>query len=337
MPVSAGIMRSVELQPRIFVAGHRGLLGKALVRALERRGRHHVLTAPREMLDLTRQEAVERFFEQERPDYVLLAAGQVGGIAANRRFAADFIRTNLSIETNVLEMAHRTEVKGLVLFGSSCMYPREAPQPLREDMLLTGPMEPTSQAYAISKIAGVELCRAYRRQHGRRFFTMVPATLYGPHDHYDSERSHVIPALVSRFLAAREAGEKTVTVLGSGSPRREFLHCDDAADAAIFLLEKGTDLDIVNVGSGEEVSIAELAARIASLLRFEGKIVFDPSAPDGAPRKLLDSEHIRTLGWRPKIRLEEGLASALGWYLRARSRALDPAHTREGSPSHTFS
>ncbi len=315
VPSAHGVApRGLDRASRVFVAGHRGLLGRALVRRLEAAGFVHVLTADRSALDLTDGPAVRAWFERERPEYVLLAAARVGGIVANQRHPIDFLTTNLAIELAVLGASDAVGVRGLVLFGSSCMYPREAPQPMREDALYGGPLEPTSQAYAVSKLAGLELCRAHRREHGRRFFAMVPATLYGPHDHFGMERAHVIPALMTRFRAARVEGAKSVTVLGSGRPLREFLHCDDAADAALFLLGCGEELDLINAGSGEEVSIAELAREIATVVGFEGEIRFDASAPDGAPRKRLDSSALRALGWKPAIALSDGLRGAHQWH-----------------------
>lgn len=306
----------IDPAARIFVAGHRGLLGRALLRRLEAAGARHVITAERAELDLRDAPAVRGFFERERPQHVLLAAARVGGIVANQRHPVDFLTTNLAIELAVIGAADAVGAKGLVLFGSSCMYPREAEQPMRAESLHHGPLEPTSQAYAVAKLAGVELCRAYRRERGRRFFTMVPATLYGPWDHFGMERAHVIPALITRFHEAKRTGAPVVTVLGSGRARREFLHADDAADAALFLLGRDEELDVVNAGSGEEISIGELAVEIARVVGYEGRIEQDASAPDGAPRKLLESSAIRALGWKPRVSLAEGLRSAFDWWLR---------------------
>lgn len=300
---------------RIFIAGHRGMLGRALVRFLRRAGYENLVLAPRASLDLTREAEVEAFFERERPEYVFAAAARVGGIVANQTTPVEFIRTNLAIELSLVEAAHRFGVGGLVLFGSSCMYPIHGSDAIREESLLSGPLEPTSQAYAVSKIAGAELCRSYRIQYGSRFFTMVPATLYGPYDHYHSDRAHVIPALLTRFHAAKLEGRPYVTVLGSGAPLREFLHCDDAAEAAVFLMRSGASLDVVNVGSGEEIAIRDLAQCIARVVGYGGEIRFDSSKPDGAPRKLLDSSRILSLGWRPRIAIDAGLAQAYSWYL----------------------
>ena len=298
---------------RIFVAGHRGLLGRALLRRLEREGCGDPLVRSRVELDLTQAALVHEFFETQRPEYVFVAAARVGGIQENESHPAELIHENLVIETAILEAAQRTDVSGLVLFGSTCMYPRSCQQPMREDHLWTGPLEPTSQAYAVAKLAGLELCRAYRKQHGRRFFMMVPPTLFGPHDHFEGESGHVVSQLLRRFHEASTKRLATVTVLGSGRPRREFLHCDDAADAAVFLMSSKADLDLVNVGWGEDTSITALAELIAKITGFEGEIVLDPSAPDGAPAKRLDVTRIRRLGWSPSIDLEAGLAATYAW------------------------
>ncbi|MFQ5513772.1 MAG: GDP-L-fucose synthase family protein [Myxococcota bacterium] len=307
---------------RIFVAGASGLLGRALVRRLRAAGFSELLLPAHRDLDLERAQEVQAFFRAERPEYVFLAAARVGGIVANQKSPADFITSNLAIPTHVLRAAHESEADGLCFFGSSCMYPRDGRQPISEEDLGLGPLEETSRAYAIAKLAGVELCRAYRTQFGRRFFALVPATLYGPHDHFASERAHVIPALITRIHDARRRGDPAVTVLGSGRARREFLHCDDAAEAAIFLMSSGAELDLLNIGSGEEVTIADLAHRIARVAGFTGSLRFDRRAPDGAERKLLDSRRARALGWRPRIALDSGLEQAYRWY----------ASSVEGSP-----
>jgi GDP-L-fucose synthase len=307
-----------------------------LERSLRRAGYANLLVAARRELDLTQQADVEAFFQRERPGYVFLAADRAGGIVANRSEPVEFIRTNLAIEIATIEAAHRAAVQGLLLFGASCMYPRLDSVPIREEDLFRGPLEPTSRPYAVSKIAGIELCRAYRTQYGRRFFTMVPATLYGPWDHFRSGRAHVIPALIDRFHRAKTEDLPSVTVLGTGRARREFLYCDDAADAAIFLMGSGEKLDLVNVGTGEELTIADLAHKIARTVGYGGGIRFDPAHPDGAPRKLLDSSRVRALGWKPNVPLDEGLGRAYEWYLRhpegaesgsAEERARFPAYS----------
>lgn len=300
---------------RIYVAGHRGIFGRALVRRLERGGYSSIVTVPHSELDLRDERAARDFFARERPEYVFLAAALVGGIVANQEKPIDFLETNLAIELAVLKAASEVDVKGLALFGSSCMYPLNASSAISEGDLFQGPVEPTSRPYAVAKLAGVELCRAYRTQQGRNFFAIVPATLYGPHDQFHSDRAHVIPALMARFHAAKREGLPDVTVLGSGRAQREFLHCDDAAEAAVFLMNQETSLDIVNVGSGEEVSIAELAGQIARVVGFEGDVRFDTRHVDGASRKLLDSRQIRALGWKPIVSLSEGLPASYTWYL----------------------
>ena len=315
---------------KIFVAGHRGQLGRALLRALRARGFDNLLLTSRAELDLRDARAVDARFRSERPEHVLLAAASVGGIAENQRVPADLIRDNLLIETSVIEAAHRARVKSLLLFGSSCMYPREAPQPLREATLWTGALEPTSRAYATAKLAGVELCRAYRAQHGARFHAMVPATLYGPEDHFGAERAHVIPALIARFATAVREGARAVRLLGSGRALREFLHVDDAAEAALCLMQADSPPELANAGSGEEISIRALAERIARIAGFDGELAFDADAPDGAPRKLLESSRLRQLGWSPRIPLERGLREANAAYVQ---RFLTPRFAEGGVPS----
>lgn len=292
---------------RVWVAGHRGMVGSALVRRLERQGGMEILTASREDADLTRQSEVEEWMARARPQVVFLAAARVGGIQANAERPADFLYENLMIEANVIHAAHRLGVEKLVFLGSTCIYPRLAPQPIPEDALLTGPLEETNEAYAIAKIAGLKLCQAYRRQHGRDFISAMPTNLYGPGDNYDLTASHVLPALLRKAIEAKRAGEPTMTVWGSGTPLREFLHVDDLADALVFLAERYSGDSHVNVGTGEEVSIRELAERIRDVVGFRGDLVFDSSKPDGTPRKLTDASRLHAMGWRHAIPLEEGL------------------------------
>lgn len=299
---------------RVFVAGHRGLVGSALVRALRRRD-CEVLTAPRPGVDLRRQDEAERWLAAQRPDAVFLAAALVGGIQANETRPAEMIHDNLAIQCAVIEGARRVGVEKLLLLGSSCIYPREAPQPIAEDALLTGPLEPTNQWYAVAKIAGVKLCQAYRRQYGCDFISLMPTNLYGPGDRFDLEQGHVIPALMRRMHEARTAGRREVVVWGSGAPRREFLHVDDLADAAIWLMERHTGEAPVNVGTGRDVTIAELAEMIREVVGFGGRLVYDRSMPDGTPRKRLDVTQLAGLGWRAKTGLREGLASTWRWFL----------------------
>lgn len=286
------------------------MVGAALVRRLRSAGYHNMVLRSRQELDLTDQRAVDSFFEDESPEYVFLAAAKAGGIHANATYPADFIHDNLAIQTNVIHSAWRHGVQKLLFLGSSCIYPRESRQPIREDELLTGRLEPTNEPYAIAKIAGIRMCQAYRRQHGFDAICAMPTNLYGPGDNYHPENSHVIPALIRRFHEAAARGDDTVTIWGTGAPLREFLHVDDLADALLFLMQRYSSEDIVNIGSGEEVSILALAELVAGTVGFHGRIATDPSRPDGTPRKLLDSSRIRDLGWRPSIPLGDGLAQA---------------------------
>ena len=291
---------------RIFVAGHRGMVGSAICRRLEGTGAE-ILTAPRSELDLADQHAVDAWFARHRPHGVFLAAAKVGGILANDRHPADFLVENLAIELNVFRAAHAHGVEKLLFLGSSCIYPRLAPQPIPENALLTGPLEPTNQWYAIAKIAGIKMADAYRRQYGDDFISAMPTNLYGPGDNYDLESSHVVPALIRKTLEAKARGEKYITIWGTGRPLREFMHADDCADALVFLMERYSGEGHVNVGSGQEISILELARLVARLAGFEGDIVTDPSKPDGTPRKLMDTSRLFAMGWRPRISLEEGI------------------------------
>jgi len=300
---------------RIYVAGHRGLVGSALVRRLQAEGFGEVITRDREELDLTDQRAVEDFFARERPEYVFLAAARVGGILANSRYPADFIRENLLIQTHVIDAAYRYGVKKLLFLGSSCIYPKHAPQPMKEEYLLTGPLEPTNEAYAVAKIAGLKMVEYYRRQYGFNGISLMPTNLYGPGDRFDPEQSHVIPALLRRFHEAKERGDGEVVVWGTGTPRREFLYVDDLADAAVFLMGRYDEEMWINVGVGEDITIQELAEMVKEIVGFRGRIVYDPSKPDGTPRKLLDVSRLFALGWRPRVSLREGLERTYRWYL----------------------
>ncbi len=298
----------------VFVAGHRGLVGSALVRRLEADGVEPLLRS-RSELDLTDGPAVHAFFQEHRPSRVYLAAAKVGGIHANDTWPADFIRDNLAIELNVITAAHEAGVEKLLFLGSSCIYPKHAPQPMKEEHLLTGPLEPTNQPYAIAKIAGLELCRSYWRQHGDRFIAAMPTNLYGPGDNFDLETSHVLPALLRKFHEAKVEGRDEVVVWGSGTPRREFLHVDDLADACLFLMEAWDRPEIVNVGVGEDVSIRQLAELIRDVVDVDVAITLDRSKPDGTPRKLLDTSRINELGWTPGIELRDGIADTYAWFL----------------------
>ncbi len=306
----------MELDAKIYVAGHRGMVGSAIVRRLESKGHGNLLLRSRSELDLTDQSAVQRFFAAERPEYVFLAAARVGGIHANRSYPAEFIHQNLAIQTNVIHAAWQYGARKLEFLGSSCIYPRLAPQPMKEDHLLTGSLEPTNQWYAIAKIAGLKMIQAYRRQYEFRGISLMPTNLYGPGDNFDLKDSHVLPALIRKFHEAMLAGAAEVTVWGSGKPRREFLHVDDLADAAVFLMERYEDEEIINVGTGEDLTIEDLAGLVKEVVEFDGRIVYDTTMPDGAPRKLLDVSRLRSLGWSPRIGLREGVAAAYEWFQR---------------------
>lgn len=299
---------------RIFVAGHRGLVGSAIVRALESQGNRNFLLRTHAELDLTDQLEVRRFFESTRPDAVIMAAARVGGINANNSRPAEFIRDNLLIQDNVIDAAHRVAVAKFVFLGSSCIYPKLASQPIREDSLLTGPLEPTNEWYAIAKIAGVKLCQALRRQFGFKAISLMPTNLYGPGDNFDLQNSHVLPALIRKVHEAKLRNDPTVTVWGTGTPRREFLHVDDLANAVLYLLQSYDDEAVVNIGWGEDVTIRELAELIVSVIGYTGKLVFDTGKPDGSPRKLLDVTRLRALGWQPKILLREGVEATYRWF-----------------------
>ncbi len=306
---------------RIFVAGARGLVGSAICRTLAARGFVRVLAPSRSALDLRDRTAVERFFTAERPEYVFMAAAKVGGILANESYPADFIRDNLEIQTNVTDAADRSGTRKLCFLGSTCIYPRLAPQPLQESSLLTGPLEPTNQWYAVAKIAGIKMCQAYALQHGFNAISVMPTNLYGPGDNFDLQTSHVLPALLRKFQAAKESGSNEVTVWGTGTPRREFLYVDDLADALCFLMERYDSPEIINVGWGEDVTIAELATLVADIVGFRGAVVFDRSKPDGTPRKLLDVGKIRALGWQARTRLPDGIRATYDWYLASLKQA----------------
>jgi GDP-L-fucose synthase len=302
---------------RVWVAGHRGMLGAALVRRLAAERCAAILTATRADADLTRQDAVERWMEGARPDAVFLAAARVGGILANDTYPADFLYDNLMIEANVIHAAHAQGVEKLLFLGSSCIYPKLAAQPIGEDALLTGALEPTNEWYAIAKIAGIKLCQAYRRQHGRDFIAAMPTNLYGPGDNFDLETSHVIPALIRKALAARKAGAPSLEIWGTGTPRREFLHVDDCADALVHLMKVYSGDEHVNVGAGEDVTIEELARTVMRVVGFEGALTKDLTKPDGTPRKLMAADKLRALGWRAGIPLEQGLAATVAWFENA--------------------
>jgi len=304
----------MDASGKIFVAGARGMVGSAIVRALASQGCKQILAPGRQALDLGHAANVREFFARERPAYVFVAAAKVGGILANDSYPADFLYDNLVIETNLIHAAYEFGVKKLLFLGSTCIYPKLAPQPLKEEYLLTGPLEPTNEWYAIAKIAGIKLCQAFRRQHGCNFISGMPTNLYGPNDNYDLQSSHVLPAMIRKFHEAKEKGEPTVTLWGSGRPLREFLHVDDCAEACIFLMQHYEGEEHVNIGVGSDLSILELAQLVAKIVGFEGDLVFDASKPDGTPRKLVDTSKINALGWRPRIGLEAGIRQAYAWF-----------------------
>ena len=305
----------MNLDSRIFVAGSRGLVGSAIVRRLEREGASRLLTATRDQLDLRGQAAVSYCFRANRPDYVFLAAGTVGGIFANSTRPAEFIYDNMLIHATVVHAAHQFGVQKLLYLGSSCIYPRMAPQPMKEEHLLTGLLEPTNEPYAIAKIAGIKLCEAYRRQYGANFISAMPTNLYGPNDNFDLTQSHVLPALIRRFHDAKLAGTREIEIWGTGNARRDFLHVDDLADACVFLMNTYDGLEHINVGSGEDLSIRELAETLRDVIHPDATLRFDTSKPDGSPRKLLDVTRLHALGWKHRISLQEGLASTYQWFL----------------------
>lgn len=304
----------MEKSAKVYVAGHRGLVGSAIRRALEREGYSNLALPSRTELDLRNQAAVEKYFAQQRPEYVFLAAAKVGGIVANDTYPADFIRDNLAIQTNVIDAAYRYGARKLQFLGSSCIYPKLAPQPLKEEYLLTGPLEPTNECYAIAKIAGIKMAQAYRQQYGFNAISLMPTNLYGPGDNFDLQSSHVLPALIRKFHEAAMNNAPEVVIWGSGSPRREFLHVDDMAGAAVFLMQHYDEPEIINVGVGEDVSIRELAEIVRDVTGYSGGLRFDTSKPDGTPRKLLDTSRLTMLGWKPKIGLRQGIQETYDWY-----------------------
>ena len=307
-------MQPLDRNKKIYVAGHNGLVGSALVRKLEKEGFTNIVTRSHAELDLTRQADVERFFETEKPDYVILAAAKVGGIHANDTYPADFIMKNLQIECNVIDAAYKNQVQKLLFLGSSCIYPKECPQPIKEEYLLSDYLEKTNEAYALAKIAGLKMCAFYNKQYGTKYISVMPCNLYGINDNFSLENSHVLPALMRKFHEAKIRGERKVTVWGSGKPLREFLNVDDLADACLFLMDHYEGDDFFNVGYGEEITIMELAHLMKKIVGFEGEIVMDASKPDGTKRKLTDISRIKALGWEPKITLENGLRETYQWF-----------------------
>lgn len=305
----------MEKGSKIYVAGHRGLVGSAIVRKLEKEGYSNLLLKTRDELDLLSQQAVNAFFEKEKPDYVFLTAAKVGGILANKSRKADFIYENLQIQNNIIGNAWKSNVKKLLFLGSSCIYPKMCLQPIKEEYLMTGPLEETNDAYAIAKIAGIKMCQSFNEQYGTKFISVMPTNLYGPGDNFDLESSHVLPAMIRKFHEAKASGAKEVVLWGTGSPKREFLHVDDLADAAVFLMNNYSESEIVNIGTGEDLSIKELAETIQTVIGFEGNIIWDMEKPDGTPRKWLDVSKLHELGWEHSISLESGICDTYVWFL----------------------
>ena len=312
----------MELNAKIYVAGHRGLVGSAIVRKLEEKGYSNLVYRTSKELDLTDKEQVETFFELEKPENVFLAAAKVGGIIANNAYPADFIRDNLLIQTNVIDAAFRTGVKKLLFLGSTCIYPKFAPQPMNEDALLTGVLEPTNEPYAIAKIAGIKMCESYNRQYATNYISVMPTNLYGPNDNFDLETSHVLPALIRKFHEAKVENAKAVEVWGTGTPRREFLYSDDLADAVIYLMNNYNGNQFINIGVGKDISIKELAEKVKEVVGFNGDIVFNTTKPDGTPRKLVDVTRLNALGWQASTSLDEGLKKAYEWFLTNKEKGI---------------
>jgi len=309
----------MDKSAKIYVAGHRGLTGSAITNRLQQAGHENLLLRAHSELDLTDQAAVNQFFTEERPDYVFLCAAKVGGILANSTYPGDFIRENLQIQTNVIDAAYRNGTTKLLFLGSSCIYPREAPQPMKEEYLLTGPLEPTNEAYAIAKLAGISLCQSYRRQHGFHAISLMPTNLYGPKDNFELQSSHVLAALIRKFYDAVISEAPEVVIWGTGTPRREFLFVDDLADAAVFLMDEYDDEEIINVGVGDDLSVQELASIIQGVSGFSGKLINDLTKPDGMPRKLMDVTKLNRVGWQAKTDLRTGIEQTYGWYANQRS------------------
>lgn len=305
----------MKLDSKIYVAGHRGLVGSAILRRLQRDGYTNLVYRTSAELDLRDKGAVDHFFAEEKPEFVFLAAAKVGGIVANNEFPADFIRDNLMIQTNVIDASYRNNVTKLLFLGSTCIYPKLAPQPLKEEYLLTGPLEPTNDAYALAKISGIKMCQSYNKQYGTTYISAMPTNLYGENDNFDLQSSHVLPALMRKFHEAKEENKASVEIWGTGTPKREFLYSDDLADACLFLMQHYNDDEIVNIGVGEDVTIRELAETIKDVVGFEGELTFDTSKPDGTPRKLVDTSKINGLGWSANVDLQDGVQRAYNWYL----------------------
>lgn len=304
----------MEKNSKIYVAGHRGLVGSAIVRALQQKGFDNLILKTHKELDLTNQQDVTEFFAQEKPEYVFLAAAKVGGIMANKTHPAEFIYSNLAIQTNIIHAAYVNKVKKLLFLGSSCIYPKLCPQPIKEEYLMTGELEPSNKAYALAKIAGIFMCQSYNEQYGTNFISLMPTNLYGPNDNFNLENSHVLPAMIRKFHEARIKKESSVTMWGTGGAMREFLHVDDLADASLFLMDSYNDTAIINIGTGADVSIKEIAEKVKNVVGYEGEIVWDSAKPDGTPRKLLDVSKLNNLGWKHTVMLDDGIASTYEWF-----------------------
>lgn len=305
----------MDLKSKIYIAGHRGLVGSAIHRKLIKDGYTNLVVRTSKELDLRDKEQVDRFFKEEKPEFVFVAAAKVGGIVANNEFPADFIRDNLMIQTNVIDASYRNQVEKLLFLGSTCIYPKLAPQPLKEEYLLTGPLEPTNDAYALAKIAGIKMCQSYNKQYGTNYISAMPTNLYGENDNFDLQSSHVMPALIRKFHEAKLSNQSSVEVWGTGTPKREFLYSDDLADACVYLMNQYNEDEIINIGVGEDVSIKELAETVQRVVGFEGELKFDATKPDGTPRKLVDTTKINQLGWKAKVELEDGIRKAYDWFL----------------------
>lgn len=308
----------MNISSKIFVAGHRGLVGSAIYRRLEAEGHTNLIVRARRELDLARQAEVEAFFEKEKPEYVFLAAARVGGILANNTCPADFIYENIMIQSHVIHASHRCGVKKLLFLGSSCIYPKFCPQPMKEEYLLTGELEPTNEPYAVAKIAGIKMCQSYNRQYGTNYVSVMPANLYGPNDNFDLQTSHVLPALIRKFHEAKLARSPSVTIWGTGTPMREFLYIEDLVDACVFLMDRYEGSEIINIGAGEDISIGDLAMLVRGIVGYEGEAVYDRSKPDGTPQKLLDVSRLHSLGWDAKTGLKEGITKTYEWYVKHR-------------------
>ncbi len=313
--MNAAAYRRMTPSARVYLPGHRGLVGSAILRCLELAGYTNILTATSRELDLRQQQATDQFFRDHRPDFVILAAAKVGGIYANNTYRADFIRDNLQIQGNVIDTAYRYGVQRLLFLGSSCIYPRDCPQPIVEECLLSGKLETTNEPYAIAKIAGLKMCEAYNAQYGTHYLSVMPTNIFGPGDNFDLQTSHVLPAMIRRFHEAKQSGAASLTIWGTGTPRREFLFVDDLADALVFLLEETDETRVLNIGVGKDISIADLAQVVADVIGYTGAILQDPTKPDGTPRKLLDIARLTSLGWRPTMALRDGIESTYRWYV----------------------